>query len=88
VDEKENIAIDGEAEEDGRGLELLPLDGFLDALAQQDNNLDIEARIDIACISGERREKADQLATRIWNRMKYRFVHASIRMFLQLSLIS
>ncbi|KAJ7788196.1 hypothetical protein B0H14DRAFT_3892573 [Mycena olivaceomarginata] len=46
-------------------------------LRKQDDNLELEARVDIASISGGRREKADQLAVRIWNRMKYRFVYHS-----------
>ncbi|KAJ6458442.1 hypothetical protein C8R45DRAFT_843769, partial [Mycena sanguinolenta] len=61
----------------GSGLDLLPLGDFLDALTQQDDNLELEARVDIASISGKRREKADQLAARIWKRMKYRFVYHS-----------
>jgi hypothetical protein len=76
--EKENTAIDEEPEE-GKGLAVLPVDDFLDGLTQQDDNLELEARVDIASISGGRREKADQLAVRIWNRMKYRFVCVSIQ---------
>ncbi|KAJ7828855.1 hypothetical protein B0H14DRAFT_2594436 [Mycena olivaceomarginata] len=56
--EKENIH-DGDLEDEEAG---------------QDDNLELEARVDITSISGGRREKADLLAKRIWNRMKYRFV--------------
>ncbi|KAJ7222026.1 hypothetical protein C8J57DRAFT_1731677 [Mycena rebaudengoi] len=79
--EKENAApmpdVDADEEADYGSLGLLPLGGFLDALAQQDDNLDLEACVDISSASGDRRGKADQLAASIWNRMKYRFVYHS-----------
>jgi hypothetical protein len=76
--EKENTHDgDLEDEEAGKGLAVLPLNEFLDALTQQDDNLELEARVDITSISGGRREKADLLAARIWNQMKYRFVCVS-----------
>ncbi|KAJ7500458.1 hypothetical protein B0H11DRAFT_1714586 [Mycena galericulata] len=77
--EKENLTHNGNPEEeaDGAGLAVLPLDDFLNALTQQDDNLELEARVDISSISGTRREKSDQLAKCVWNRMKYRFVYHS-----------
>ncbi|KAJ7258590.1 hypothetical protein C8J57DRAFT_1515890 [Mycena rebaudengoi] len=76
--EKENAApmpdVDADDEADYGSLGLLPLGEFLDAVTQQDDNLDLEARVDISSASGDRRGKADQLAASIWNRMKYRFV--------------
>ncbi|KAJ7763777.1 hypothetical protein B0H16DRAFT_1311018, partial [Mycena metata] len=62
---------------DGKDLSVLPLADFLDALVQQDDNLDLTARVDTSSMSGTRKEKADELAARIWNRMKYRFVYHS-----------
>ncbi|KAJ7483072.1 hypothetical protein B0H11DRAFT_2232085 [Mycena galericulata] len=81
--EKENQAPEADAEEqeqsadDGMDLTVLPLANFLDALTQQDDNLDLTARVETSSISGSRKEKADELATRIWNRMKYRFTYHS-----------
>ncbi|KAJ6461201.1 hypothetical protein DFH09DRAFT_1061822 [Mycena vulgaris] len=78
--EKRNSAVDAGLDEEadhGGGLGVLPLDDFLDALTQQDENLELEARVDVSSISGTRREKSDQLAARIWNRMRYRFVYHS-----------
>ncbi|KAJ7212431.1 hypothetical protein C8J57DRAFT_1539110 [Mycena rebaudengoi] len=72
--DKENSAPNPDADEEahhGRGLGVLLLDDFLDALTQQEDNLELEACINISSISGERRVKADQLKAHIWNRMKY-----------------
>ncbi|KAJ7869794.1 hypothetical protein B0H13DRAFT_1575736, partial [Mycena leptocephala] len=50
--EKENTHDgDLEDEEAGKGLAVLPLNEFLDALTQQDDNLELEARVDITSIS-------------------------------------
>ncbi|KAJ7620807.1 hypothetical protein B0H17DRAFT_1219471 [Mycena rosella] len=45
----ENAAPDFDAEEEdaGHGLGILPLHDFLDALTQEDDNLKLEARVDI-----------------------------------------
>ncbi|KAJ7665625.1 hypothetical protein B0H14DRAFT_2299084, partial [Mycena olivaceomarginata] len=50
---KENTAPDFDAEEEdaGRGLGILSLHDFLDALTQEDDNLKLEARVDISSIS-------------------------------------
>jgi hypothetical protein len=43
-------------------------------LTQQDDNLELDARVEISSLAGTGREKADQLAVLIWKKMKYRFV--------------
>ncbi|KAJ6563398.1 hypothetical protein DFH09DRAFT_1082448 [Mycena vulgaris] len=68
---------DAEGEDAGHGLGILSLHDFLDALTQEDNNLKLEARINISSISGSRRQRADALAASIWSNMKYRFVYQS-----------
>ncbi|KAJ7250277.1 hypothetical protein C8J57DRAFT_1239257 [Mycena rebaudengoi] len=80
--EKENsmsAAAGGADDEEGHGegLGVLPLTDFLDVLMQQDDNLELEARVDISSFSGDRQTKADQLKKSIWSRMKYRFVYNS-----------
>ncbi|KAJ7790896.1 hypothetical protein B0H14DRAFT_3501137 [Mycena olivaceomarginata] len=73
--EKENDPEEDAEEEryDGFDLTVLPLTDFLDTLVHQDNNLELVARVDISSISGTRKDKANKIAVRIWNRMKYRF---------------
>ncbi|KAJ7681380.1 hypothetical protein B0H17DRAFT_1205904 [Mycena rosella] len=75
-EDQENIDPDADTDEEdfGRGLGMLPLNDFLDALTQQDVNLKLQARIGISFISGSRRQRADALAAAIRNKMKYRFV--------------
>jgi hypothetical protein len=78
--EKENIGgdVDMEEEDFGHGLDVFDFHGFLDALTQLDDNLKLQARVDISSkASGSRRERADMLATAIWDKMKYRFVCVS-----------
>ncbi|KAJ6610802.1 hypothetical protein B0H10DRAFT_2224730 [Mycena sp. CBHHK59/15] len=73
--DKENHADPEEEDPDlGTGLGILSFDDFLDALTQQDDNLELEACVDISTLSGSRWERADDLAKLIWNRMKYQFV--------------
>ncbi|KAJ7301424.1 hypothetical protein DFH08DRAFT_827548 [Mycena albidolilacea] len=69
--EKENDpGKDAEEEHyDSFNLTVLPLTDFLDTLVHQDNNLELVART--------RKDKANEIAVRIWNRMKYRFVYHS-----------
>jgi hypothetical protein len=77
--EKENtIPGDDPEEDDSRDLAVLPLETFLDALVQQDDNLELTARVNISSVSGTRKDKANEIAVRIWNRMKYRFVYVTI----------
>lgn len=78
---KENLAPSADLEEEqepGSDLDVLPLEEFLDALTRQDDNLQLEARVDICSISGTRKEKSDAVAALIWARMKYRFTYATI----------
>jgi hypothetical protein len=55
-------------------LGVLGLEDFLNVLTQQDDNLELDARVEISSLAGTSREKADQLAVLIWKKMKYRFV--------------
>jgi DNA replication initiation complex subunit (GINS family) len=76
--EKDNtIPGDDPEEDDGRDLAVL-LETFLNALVQQDDNLELTARVNISSVSGTRKDKANEIAVRIWNRMKYQFVYVTI----------
>ncbi|KAJ6522810.1 hypothetical protein DFH09DRAFT_1330397 [Mycena vulgaris] len=74
-----NADPDANAEEEdaGRGLGIPSLHDFLDALTQEDDNLKLEACIDISSISGSHRQRADALTASIWSKMKYCFVYQS-----------
>ncbi|KAJ7321023.1 hypothetical protein DFH08DRAFT_970322 [Mycena albidolilacea] len=58
-------------------LGVLGLVEFINVLTQQDDNLELDARVEISSLAGTGREKADQLALLIWKKMKYRFVYHS-----------
>ncbi|KAJ6551889.1 hypothetical protein B0H19DRAFT_1073515 [Mycena capillaripes] len=79
-DNKENEEIDvgaDDEEEDDSDLGVLGLTEFLDALTRQDDNLRLEARVDITSVSGTRKAKSDAIVALIWGRMKYRFTYHS-----------
>ncbi|KAJ7321895.1 hypothetical protein DFH08DRAFT_818271 [Mycena albidolilacea] len=72
---KENTEPNSNSDNDELNvLRVLGLEGFLNVLTQQDNNLELDARVEISSLSGNGREKADQLVVLIWKRMKYHFV--------------
>ncbi|KAJ7656862.1 hypothetical protein DFH06DRAFT_991429, partial [Mycena polygramma] len=75
---KENSTPNDDEDSDhGGDLGVLPLEDFLETLTQQDDNLLLEARVDISAVSGTRKEMSDGLAALIWSRMKYRFTYHS-----------
>ncbi|KAJ6579305.1 hypothetical protein B0H10DRAFT_2225668 [Mycena sp. CBHHK59/15] len=57
--DKENAATQADDDEEdlGAGLGLLTLEDFLDALAQEDDILKLQARVDITSFTGSRREE-------------------------------
>jgi hypothetical protein len=59
----------------GSGLDVLSLTDFLGALMEQDEILELAARVDISSLLGSRRDRANNLAAKVWKRMKYRFVY-------------
>ncbi|KAJ6592053.1 hypothetical protein DFH09DRAFT_1073124 [Mycena vulgaris] len=71
--EKENPGSQPEEEADdlGSGLGVLSLTDFLDALTEQEDILELGARIDTSSLSGSRQDPADELAAKIWTHMKY-----------------
>jgi hypothetical protein len=72
---KENTDPNSDSDTDKLNvLGVLGLEDFLNVLTQQDDNLELDARVEISSLSGNGREKADQLVVLIWKRMKYRFV--------------
>ncbi|KAJ7728318.1 hypothetical protein B0H14DRAFT_2640747 [Mycena olivaceomarginata] len=78
-EKKENLDPAGNAEEDASRADLapLPLKDFLDALKEKEEQIELEARVNIASISGSRRDCADGLAKAIWKCRSYRFVYHS-----------
>jgi hypothetical protein len=76
--EKENSGAGDVDEPDqeafGADLGVLPLSAFIDALVEQGDSVELEARVDIASISGARRDRADELARLIWKERSYRFM--------------
>ncbi|KAJ7802031.1 hypothetical protein B0H14DRAFT_2614794 [Mycena olivaceomarginata] len=75
---KENTEPNSDSDNDELNvLGVLGLEDFLNVLTQQDDNLELDARVEISSLSGNGREKADQLVVLIWKRMKYRFVYHS-----------
>ncbi|KZT27432.1 hypothetical protein NEOLEDRAFT_1146613 [Neolentinus lepideus HHB14362 ss-1] len=62
-------------------LGTLALDEFLDALALQNDKLDLDAEVDLSDIWGHNqcdlRKVADQLARLCWDRMNYRWLYHS-----------
>ncbi|KAJ7787808.1 hypothetical protein B0H14DRAFT_2399159 [Mycena olivaceomarginata] len=75
---KENTDPNSDSDNDELNvLGVLGLEDFLNVLTQQDDNLELDARVEISSLSGNGREKADQLVVLIWKRMKYRFVYHS-----------
>ncbi|KAJ7494991.1 hypothetical protein FB451DRAFT_1387091 [Mycena latifolia] len=50
---------------------------FLDAITEQEDILELQARVDIASIPGSRRDRADELVREIWKYRSYRFVYHS-----------
>ncbi|KAJ7721232.1 hypothetical protein B0H14DRAFT_587392 [Mycena olivaceomarginata] len=78
-DAKGNVKPREDAEENtpDTDLAVVPLRDFLDAVTEQDDYIELEARVNIASLSGSRRERADELAKAIWNKRSYRFIYHS-----------
>jgi hypothetical protein len=72
---KENLGPGNDPEGSGTDLSVLPLKDFLDALTEQGDHIELEARINISSISGSRGDRADELAKAIWKTRSYRFMY-------------
>ncbi|KAJ7939761.1 hypothetical protein B0H13DRAFT_1850532 [Mycena leptocephala] len=72
---KENLGLGDDPEGGGTDLSVLPLKDFLDALMEQGDHIELEARVNISSISGSKRDRADELAKAVWKTRSYRFVY-------------
>ncbi|KAJ7238911.1 hypothetical protein C8J57DRAFT_1246241 [Mycena rebaudengoi] len=65
-------------------LLLKPAKDFIDALAEQGDSLELEARVDITSSLESWHDRADELAHRIWNERSSRFMtHTNILHYAQ-----
>ncbi|TFK78603.1 hypothetical protein K466DRAFT_68735 [Polyporus arcularius HHB13444] len=79
--EREKVASKGDGTSGKKGRvprEVLPdaltLDAFLQFLANQQRVFELEARVSMPEIRGEAKDRANELATRIWDNLQYRFM--------------